>query len=84
MAVQHPERFGSAALRQRRNHWVRQAVLGFVLTNPSALLVPPSWTQAAVVVPTFFLMGSGTGTQPHSGNPRKGHAWEIASNWVRW
>jgi len=57
MAAQHPERFSGAALRQRRNHWARQAVLGFLLTGLAAILVPPSWPQAATVAPTFFLMG---------------------------
>jgi hypothetical protein len=59
MAAQHPERFGSAALRQHRNHWARQAVLGFLLSGMADILVPTSWPQAAPVVPTFFLMGSG-------------------------
>ncbi len=27
------ERFSGAALRQRRNHWARQAALGFLLTS---------------------------------------------------
>jgi hypothetical protein len=59
MAAQHPERFGGAALRQRRNHWAHQAVLGLLLSGLAAILVPPSWPQAATVVPTFFLMGCG-------------------------
>ena len=57
MAAQHPERFSGAALRQRRNHWARQVVLGFLLSGLAAVLVPPGWPQAATVVPTFFLMG---------------------------
>jgi hypothetical protein len=57
MAAQHPERFGSAALRQRRNHWARQAGLGCLLSGLTAVLVPPSWPQAAMAAPTFFLMG---------------------------
>jgi hypothetical protein len=59
MAVQHPERFSEAGLRQRRNHWAGQAVLGFLLSNLATILVPPSWPQAATVAPTFFLMGCG-------------------------
>jgi hypothetical protein len=57
MTAQHPERFGGAALRQRRNHWARQAALGFLLSGLAAILVPPRWPQAATVAPTFFLMG---------------------------
>ena len=57
MAAQHPERFGAEALRQRRNHWARQVALGFLLSSLAAILVPPSWPQAAMVAPTFFLMG---------------------------
>ena len=59
MAAQHPARFSSAALRQRRNHWAGQVVLGFLLSGLTAILVPPSWPQAAMVAPTFFLMGCG-------------------------
>jgi hypothetical protein len=59
MVGQHPERFGDAALRQRRNHWVGQAALGVLLSGLTALLLPTSWTWAAPVVPTFFLMGFG-------------------------
>jgi len=59
MAAQHPERFAGAALRQRRNRWARQAVLGLLLSGLAAILVPPSWPQAATVAPTFFLMGCG-------------------------
>lgn len=59
MAAQHPERFGGEALRQRRNHWARQATLGFLLSVLAALLVPTSWPRAATVAPTFFLMGCG-------------------------
>jgi hypothetical protein len=59
MAAQHPERFSSAALLQRRNHWARQVVLGFLLSGLAAILVPPSWPWAATVAPTFFLMGCG-------------------------
>ena len=59
MAAQHPERFGGAALRQRRNHWARQAALGFLLSGLAAILVPTSWPRAATVAPTFFLMGCG-------------------------
>lgn len=57
MAAQHPERFSGAALRQRRNHWARQAALGFLLSGLAAILVPTSWPWAATVAPTFFLMG---------------------------
>ena len=57
MAAQHPERFSGAVLRQRRNHWARQAVLGFLLSGLAAILVPPGWPQAAPAAPTFFLMG---------------------------
>ena len=57
MAIQHPERFSSAALRQRRNHWARQVALGFLLSGLTAILVPPSWPWAAPAAPTFFLMG---------------------------
>jgi hypothetical protein len=59
VAAQHPERFGGAALRQRRNHWARQAALGFLLSGLAAILVPTSWPRAATVAPTFFLMGCG-------------------------
>ncbi len=59
MATQHPERFGAAALRQRRNHWARQVVLGVLLTTLAAILVPTSWPQAAPLAPTFFLMACG-------------------------
>ena len=59
MAAQHPERFGSAALRQRRNHWVGQAALGYLLSGLVAILMPPSWPQAAMVAPMFFLMSCG-------------------------
>jgi len=59
MAAQHPERFGSAALRQRRNLWARQVALGFLLSGLAALLVPTNWPWAATVAPTFFLMGCG-------------------------
>jgi hypothetical protein len=59
MAAQHPERFGGAALRQRRNHWVRQVALGFLLSGLAAVLVPTSWPMADTVAPTFFLMGCG-------------------------
>jgi hypothetical protein len=59
MAAQHPDRFSGAALRQRRNHWAGQAVLGFLLSGLAAMLVPTSWPWAATVAPTFFLMGCG-------------------------
>ena len=59
MAAQHPERFGAQALRQRRNNWVRQVALGFLLSGLAAILVLPSWPWAATVAPTFFLMGCG-------------------------
>jgi hypothetical protein len=59
MAAQHPERFGAKALRQRRNHWAGQALLGFLLSGLAAILVPTSWPQAAMAAPTFFLMGCG-------------------------
>lgn len=59
MAAQHPERFSDTALRQRRNHWVRQVMLGVLLSGLAAALVPPSWPQATAVAPTFFLMGCG-------------------------
>jgi len=59
MAAQHPERFRGAALRQRRNHWARQAALGFLLSGLAALLTPTNWPRAAAVAPTFFLMGCG-------------------------
>ncbi len=57
MAALHPERFGAEALRQRRNHWARQVVLGFLLSALSVILVPTNWPWAATVPPTFFLMG---------------------------
>jgi hypothetical protein len=57
MAAQHPERFSSAALRQRRNHWACQAGLGFLLTVLLAVVVPKSWPLVATAPPTFFLMG---------------------------
>ena len=57
MAAQHPERFGAEALRQRRNHWLGQALLGILLSGLAAILVPPSLPWAATAVPTFFLMG---------------------------
>ena len=59
MVAQHPERFGDAALRQRRNHWAGQAALGVLLSGLAALLVPTSWAWASPVAPTFFLMGCG-------------------------
>lgn len=59
MVAQHPERFGDAALRQRRNHWAGQAALGVLLSGLTALLVPTIWTWAAPLAPTFFLMGCG-------------------------
>ncbi len=59
MAAQHPERFGEAALWQRRNHWARQTGLGALLSTLAALLVPTSWPQAAPLAPTFFLMACG-------------------------
>ena len=58
-SAQHPERFSSAALRQRRNHWAHQAALGFLLSGLALILVPTSWPWAATVAPTFFLMGCG-------------------------
>ena len=45
------------SLRQRRNHWAGQAVLGCLLSGLTAVLAPPSWPQAAMAAPTFFLMG---------------------------
>ena len=42
MAVQHPARFSGPALRQRRNHWAHQAVLGVLLGGLAAILVPPN------------------------------------------
>ncbi len=59
MVAQHPERFGGEALRQRRDHWARQAVLGVLLSVLAAILVPKSWPLADTVAPTFFLMGCG-------------------------
>jgi hypothetical protein len=59
VVAQHPERFGTEALRQRRNHWARQVALGFLLTVLTAILVPQGWQWAAAVAPTFFLMGCG-------------------------
>lgn len=58
MAAQHPERFSAEALRLRRNHWARQVALGLLLCGLAAFLVPTSWPRAALVAPTFFLMGS--------------------------
>lgn len=57
MTAQHPERFGADALQQRRDHWARQAGLGFLLSGLAAILVPASWPIAETVAPTFFLMG---------------------------
>ena len=34
-----------------------QAVLGCLLSGLAAILLPPSWPQAAMAAPTFFLMG---------------------------
>ena len=59
MVAQHPERFAGEALRQRRDHWARQAALGFLLSVLAAILVPKSWPLADTVAPTFFLMGCG-------------------------
>ena len=59
MIERHPERFGCAALRQRRNHWACQAALGFLLSGLAVILVPMSSPRAAAVSPTFFLIGFG-------------------------
>ncbi len=59
MVAQHPERFSEAGLRERRNHWARQVVLGFLLSTLAAMLVPTSWPQAAPLAPTFFLLACG-------------------------
>ncbi|RPI01043.1 MAG: hypothetical protein EHM71_16770, partial [Zetaproteobacteria bacterium] len=59
MTAQHPAHFSEPALRRRRNHWAGQAVLGWLLSTLAAILVPPSWPQAAAVAPTFFAMGCG-------------------------
>ncbi len=59
MAELHPERFGCAALHQRRNHWAYQAALGFLLSGLVVILVPMSSPRAAALPPTFFLMGFG-------------------------
>ncbi len=59
MARPHPERFGEAALRERRNHWARQVVLGVLLSMLAATLVPTSWPQATPLAPTCFLMTCG-------------------------
>jgi hypothetical protein len=59
MAVQHPERFGAEALRQRRNHWARQAALGVLFTVLAATLLPKTWPLADTVAPAFFLMACG-------------------------
>ncbi len=57
MAAQHPERFGDAALRRRRNHWAGQVVLGVLLSGLAAVVVPTAWAWAAPLAAAFFLMG---------------------------
>jgi hypothetical protein len=49
MAAQHPERCDGAALRQRWNHWARQAAPGFLLSVLAAIVVPKSWPLADTV-----------------------------------
>jgi len=49
MAAQHPERFAGEALRHRRDHWARQAALGFPLSVLAAILVPQGWSLAGAV-----------------------------------
>jgi hypothetical protein len=59
MATQHPERFSGPALRQRRDFWIRQVVLGLLLSGLAVLLVPTHWSWAVTAPPTFFLMACG-------------------------
>lgn len=59
MVAQHPERFADAALRRRRNHWAGQVALGLLLSVLTTAVVPTSWTWAAPLAATFFLMGFG-------------------------
>jgi hypothetical protein len=53
----HPERFGTHALRSRRNSWFALTLLGFGLSILSATLPPRSWPLLPEVVPTLFLLG---------------------------
>ncbi len=57
MTAQHPDRFGTVALRKRRNHWACQVALGVLLSAVTTRLVPTSWPWAAPLAPTFFLVG---------------------------
>jgi len=59
MVARHPERFGDAALRRRRNHWAGQVALGLLLSVLTTALVPTGWTWVAPLAATFFLMGFG-------------------------
>lgn len=57
MAARHPERFGVAALRTRRNSWTLQAALGFASCGLVRTLLPEAWPLVDAVVPALFLMG---------------------------
>lgn len=59
MAAGHPERFGVAAFRSRRNSWALQAVLWFLSCGLVGTLLPDAWPLLDAVVPTLFLMGCG-------------------------
>lgn len=59
MVARHPERFGDAALRRRRNHWAGQVALGLLLSVLTTAVVPTGWAWAAPLAATFFLMGFG-------------------------
>jgi len=56
LVAHHPERFSGEALRRRRDHWTRQAALGFLFSILAATLLPKTWPLAATGAPTFFLM----------------------------
>jgi hypothetical protein len=57
MVFFHPERFGWEALRKRRNSWVLQMLLGFVLCGVAARVLPYGWPLLPELVPTLFLLG---------------------------
>ncbi len=59
MAALHPERFGGDALRRRRDHWLFQAALGFLLGTLAATFLSLAWPLAREAVLTLFLMGLG-------------------------
>ena len=57
MGAMHPERFGYAALRRRRDHWATHAALSLVLCFLASMWLPKGSPLTGDVVLTLLVLG---------------------------